>query len=48
MVIHENVIGIKQTPLIRDYLPPANMDHKSYLEEVLNHFLGRYPIVMGT
>ena len=48
MVSCENVTAIQKTTLIRAYLPPANMNHKSDLEEVLNYFLGRYPIVMGT
>ena len=40
--------GIQWTPFIRAYLPPANMDRLSDLEEVLNHFLGKEAIVIGT
>ena len=39
---------IQWTPFIRAYLPPANMDRLSDLEEALNHFLGKEAIVIGT
>ena len=48
MVIFEIVTRKHQTPFIRAYLPPANMDLLPYLEEVLNCFLGRDTIIMGT
>ena len=38
---------MQRTLLIGSQLPPFTMDHLLDLEEVLNCFLGRYPIVMG-
>ena len=46
VVSYEIVSGANRTPLIRAYLPPSNLYHLPYIKEALNHFLGRYPIVM--
>ena len=48
-----NVVSLKlvtenqQTPLIGPYLPLSTLYHLTYLEEVLNRFLVRDPIVLG-
>ena len=47
MVIYKIVSVLHQTPLISAYLTPYTMDHLKNLEDALNHFPGRYLIVMG-
>ena len=46
-VSYKLVTGIQRTTLIRAYLFPDIMDCLLDLEESLNCFLGRDPIVMG-
>ena len=41
------VSGIHWIPLIGDYLPPTILDRLPGIEEALNCFLGRDPIVLG-
>ena len=47
MVIYKIVSVLHQTPLISAHLTPYTMDHLKNLEDALNHFPGRYLIVMG-
>ena len=47
MVIYEIVSGAHQTFIIKKYLPSSTIDHLPDLEEALNRFPGREPIVMG-
>ena len=37
----------KGMPLIRAYLPPSTLDHLPNLEEALNRFPDRDPVVLG-
>ena len=41
------VAGYQQTPLIEAYLPLSTLDHLLDLEEVLNRFPGRDPVILG-
>ena len=43
----EIVSGTKRIPLSRAYLTPSTIDHILDIDEALNHFQGRDPIVMG-
>ena len=47
MVICSIVSGGQRTPLIRAYLSPSSLNYLPYLEEAINIFLGRYPIIVG-
>ena len=47
MVSCEVVSGDKQMPLIGAYIPLSSLDHLPDLEEALNRFMGRDPIVLG-
>ena len=46
-MICEVISGNQLTPIIGEYLPPSTLDHLPDLEEALNRFLGRYPVVLG-
>ena len=48
MVSSEIVTRIQRTTLINAYLSPANTDLNPYLEEALNHFLGKTLSSWGT
>ena len=43
----EIVSGNQLTPLIGSYLPPSTLDHLPHLEEALNPFPDRDPIILG-
>ena len=43
----EIVSGNQLTPLIGYYLPPSTLYHLPHLEETLNPFLDRDPIILG-
>ena len=47
MVSCEIISEFHRIPLIRAFLPLSTLDHLPYIKEVLNFFLGRYPIVIG-
>ena len=47
MVSCEDISGGERTPLIGVYLTPYKFDNLPYLEEALNLFLGKDPIVLG-
>ena len=47
VVICKFVSGDQQTPLIRAYLPPSTLNNLPDLEESLNCFPGRDPVVLG-
>ena len=47
MVSCKLVSGDQQTSLIGAYLPPPTLDHLSELEEALNLFQGRDPVLLG-
>ena len=47
VVIFELVSGDQRTPLIRAYLLPSTLDSLPDLEEVLNLFPVREPVVLG-
>ena len=47
MVICKIVSRLQRTPLIGDYLPLTTLEHLTNLEDALNSFLWRDPIVLG-
>ena len=47
VVICDFVAGYQRTPLIGVYLPPSTLDHLPDLNEALNRFPGRDPVILG-
>ena len=47
MAICKLVAGNQRTILIGTYLTPSTLDHLPDLEDVLNHLLGREPVILG-
>ena len=47
MVRCEIVSVNRLMPIIGAYLPPSTLDNLPNLEESLNIFLGRYPVILG-
>ena len=46
MVRCKIVSTYQRTHLIGSYIPPSTLDHLPDLEEVVNHFPGRHPVVL--